>query len=121
METQLALEPEDGYLQVTLRGRHPSRTYPELLRSIRDEATRLGLYKILVDGRGLAAPPSEMDRFQVGVAIAELFGQRFKIAIVYRPELINKFVEDVAVNRGADLLVVGDEVRAIEWLAVARK
>ena len=119
MKTQVVFEPENGYLRVRVRGRYPSGSYSELLRGVLDETNRLRLNKILVDCRDVAAPESEVDRFKLGVAIADLFGQRFKIAILYPPELINKFTEDTAVNRGADVLVVGEEASALDWLGVA--
>jgi hypothetical protein len=121
MKTQIAFEPKEGYLRVVIHGRYPSATYPEILRSIHDEASKLGLARILVDGFSLSAPPSEMDRFSVGVSIAELFGRRYRIAILYPRELINKFAEDAAVNRGANLLVASEEGAALAWLLDEKK
>jgi hypothetical protein len=86
------------------------------LRSIREEAANSGNTRVLVDGRDLPAPAAEMDRFNIGAAIAELFGHRIKVAILFPRALINKFAENVAVNRGATVLVVSDEEAALQWL-----
>jgi hypothetical protein len=64
----------------------------------------------------MSAPASEFDRYLAGKAIAEILGPPFKLAILYPAELINKFVEDTAVGRGADLLVSGDRREALQWL-----
>jgi hypothetical protein len=116
MDTRVAFEPNPGYLRVTVHGAYPSTSYPDLLRSILDEASKIGATRILIDCLGLPAPPSEMARFNLGVEIAALFGGRFRIAILYRRDLINKFTEDAAVNRGANLRVTSEETDAVEWL-----
>lgn len=116
MDTQIAFEPKEGYLRVIIHGPYPSTAYPALLRSILDESSKRDDTRVLMDCLGLPAPPSEMARFNLGVAIAELFGGRFRIAILYPRELINKFTEDAAANRGANVLVTGEEGAAMRWL-----
>lgn len=116
MNTRIAFEPNSGYLRVIIHGSYPSTTYRPILRSILDEASKLDHTRVLVDCLGLSAPPSQMARFNLGVAIAELFGGRFRIAILYPRELINKFTEDAAVNRGANVLVTSEEAAAVQWL-----
>jgi hypothetical protein len=116
MATHLAFQPEERFLRVAMRGSFPSKTYRELLRAVLDQAEHFALARILLDCRGLSAPSSEMDRFNVGVAIADVFGGRYRIAILYPRELINKFTEDAAVNRGASVRVVSDEKQALQWL-----
>jgi hypothetical protein len=88
----------------------------ELATSILEEAASSGDTRVLIDAYGVSAPKSNMDRFDVGTTIAELFRGRIKVAILYPPAIINKLAENTAVNRGADLLVVGDEKVALEWL-----
>jgi hypothetical protein len=87
------------------------------MTAVRDEARQAGLMRILVDALEIAPPSHEFDRFWFGSAVAEFFPAReFKVALLFRPELINKFGEDTAVNRGARFLVIGAEELALEWL-----
>jgi hypothetical protein len=88
--------------------------------SILREAVKSGDTRVLIDAYGVSAPKSDIDRFDAGATIAELFRGRIKLAILYPPAIINKLAEDTAVNRGADVLVVADERVALEWLFAKR-
>ncbi len=56
-----------------------------------------------------------MDRFYMGEYIASAL-RGIKIAIVYRKVYANKFFEDAAVNRGANVRVFPDKQTALQWL-----
>jgi hypothetical protein len=87
------------------------------MTTVRDEATKAGLTRILVDARAIEPPAHEFDRFWFGSAVAEFFpGREFKVALLFPAELINKLGEDTAVNRGARYLVIDAEGPALEWL-----
>ena len=114
---ELSFQIPTGYLRATVGGGFPSTTFREILTAIRDEARRSEHSRILIDAFALPAPPADMDRFWIGEALAQIFGGGdFKITILYPSELINKFAENTAVNRGARLLVIGDEEAALRWL-----
>jgi len=115
METQVTFQRETGYLRVTCCGPFPSTTYREILDSILRQAADSGDTRVLLDGRALSAP-TQVDRFDVGVAVAELFRGRIKLAVLFPRHLITKLAETVAVNRGASVLVVSDEEDALRWL-----
>lgn len=88
----------------------------ECFVAIRERATQIENTLILIDAFGLSAPKREFDRFLVGEAIAELLPQPMKVAALSRAELINKFAENTAVNRGARFLVCSNEDEALQWL-----
>jgi len=116
VRTKLSHKVLDGYLKITLAGETPGPEARLLLQKIKVLADESGKSKILVDGLNVSAPMPDMERYDVGELAAAVFGHRYKIAVIYRLEHINKFMENVAVNRGAYLNVVGSELEAIEWL-----
>ena len=116
MENQIAFLNHPGYLRVTCKGEFPAETYREFLTAIRYEAHKSGHSRILIDAFALSAPATDMEKFWVGAAIAEIFGAQFRIAVLFKPELINRFTESSAVNRGARMVVMGEEEPALQWL-----
>lgn len=116
MAIQITFQRCDGYLRVRVSGEFPTLNFREVATSILQEAVHSGDTRVLIDAYGVSAPKSLVDRFDAGATIAEVFRDRIKLAILYPPAMINKLGEDTAVNRGADVLVVGDEKVALEWL-----
>ena len=115
--TQLSPRLDAGYLRVTCRGDFPAQPYLAMLLAVRDEASRAAVSRIFVDAFAVAPPLREFDRFWFGSAIAEVFhAGDFKVALRVVGERIDKLGENTAVNRGARLLVTGDERAALAWL-----
>lgn len=57
-----------------------------------------------------------MDRYEMGNKAGMLWDKSLKVAIVDRPEAINRFFENVAFNRGVNTKVFFSEETAIQWL-----
>jgi len=115
MNLSVTSETYDRYLKVTVTGQWQLDDVLELIQVIKAEAERAGRERVLVDLRGVDGRPSQMDRFFAGKQVAEDLG-KFRIAVVSRPEYINKFAENTAVNRGARFAVMPSEEEAINWL-----
>ncbi len=85
-------------------------------------ATREGRSAVLVDSRQVTgAPPTLMDRFQLGVHIAELQagpGLRTRFALVGHEPMIHpqRFGEVIAKSRGAIARVFTDLDEALAWI-----
>jgi hypothetical protein len=60
-----------------------------------------------------------MDRFMAGEAIARLFPSPFKVVALRSDDLMDKFAENVAVNRSANAIVLSDIDEAVRWLTGA--
>ncbi len=117
MKTRIVSVSISGDLvRIVLDGETPGGEARDLLLTILDVAERSGKTKVLVNALAVSAPMSEMERYFVGELVAAVFPPKYKIALVYRQEHINKFMENVAVNRGAFLNVVGSEAAATSWL-----
>ncbi len=116
MDVELTFQVHGDYLLVKGRGPSDLESTRKALVLIEEKARQTGLTHILIDARDVEAPRRELDRFFMGELVAELFGPRFRIAVVYQADRINKFAENTAVNRGANMLVAAEEDRAVQWL-----
>ena len=113
---EISIAQADGFVRITLSGEFPRGGRRDLMLAIREAADALGATHLLVDARRMPPPLSELDRHYAGVAVAEVLGGRFRVAVLFPGEQINKFAENTAVNRGAQMLVTADEAAAMAWL-----
>jgi len=114
----LTIEPRAGYLFVQVVGGWSLEAVRRSIREVAQAAAEHERQRVLIDARSLPEPAKEFDRFLVGESMAEAWNEPIylKVAIVYPEAFITKFTEDVAVNRGASLLVVSDIEQALAWL-----
>jgi len=73
------------------------------------------LKNTIVDLRFMPESIPVMDRYELGVMIAEKFPFKYKLAVLAKREFITKFAETVAVNRGAEMLVSHDLKEIRKW------
>ena len=89
-------------------------TYIDIIQS---QCEKENMKKILVDLLNVSdINVPTMDRFYMGEKIAKVLGSKIKIAVVGPKEQINKFGENVAVNRGGRLFVAESFETARHWL-----
>lgn len=112
----LSFEDTGDYLVVGAKGEWTREGADEGFQHVSQKARSLGRNRILLDVRELSAPQYEMDRFEAGEAIANLFPPPFKVVAVRTVEKMSKFAENVAVNRGAHAIVLTDIDEAVRWL-----
>jgi len=115
MSIKISFKDEDGYLNVHASGQWDLKSKNKI-DIIRDEADRRGFNKIFLDIRDISKPETEMIRFETGKEMAKVWKQRFRVAILGRHEMINRFAETVAKNRGALVTIFTEESEALEWL-----
>jgi hypothetical protein len=60
--------------------------------------------------------PSIIERYEMGVEIARIWGPRIRAVAVANKNLINYLTENTAVNRGARFKVVSDMENGLAWL-----
>ena len=104
------------YLKVKVSGKWTRDNAVSVIEEIKVEADSQQTKRILLDLQDLSYPESEMVRFYSGEKIAEVFPYPFKIAAYLQPEKINRFAENVAVNRGADMRSFDNLTDAVSWL-----
>ena len=117
MKSTYSIQRKENYLIIHLSGeydKHDFLSYPPLIVK---ECDKEKIYKVLVNAVDLQNTDAPtMDRFFLGEAIANTIGSKIKIAVVWPLKDINKFGENVAVNRGSKVNVVGNVADAEKWL-----
>ncbi len=116
METVITFEVRPGYLYVEGQGPGELSSTREALQTIKARADEEGLTRILINARRVQPLRKGIDYYVLGTYFAEMFGVHYRIAALYPKELINKFAENTAVNRGANLFVTHDDEEALDWL-----
>lgn len=115
MSILLEYKTSSGFLLVTFNGLWAKNDIEISVKEIGIEAEKQKTKRILLDLRGLSSPPSEMNRFYAGEILASVLG-KYKIAGFAQADKINRFAENVAVNRGAHFKMFVTEADSIDWL-----
>lgn len=121
MKSELVIDRRANYLYFTLSGEYDKNNFKLYHQKMADACEREKIYNVLINAlnvNGTDLPT--MDRYFLGESIALLLGPKIKLAVAWPRHHINKFAETVAVNRGAQILVVGDIESAKEWLLKER-
>lgn len=111
-------EIKNDYLLMT-----PSRAYSfEYYKAAIHDGVALceqhQLTKLLADARTLDINIPVLDRFKLGVEMADTLGNTIKFAILVPAEIIDKMGENAAVNRGGRVFVTSSLEQALKWLDV---
>ena len=77
------------------------------------------LRKALIDFSQSDADPSITDRYVLGSEIARAWSYKIQGAGVARGEIINYVMENVAVNRGANVKAFTTRHEALNWLGIS--
>ena len=118
MTLDIQTENAGEYLLARLKGERTLINVLTAAGQIIGTCQELRLSKALVDVRGLEGELQTFDTYEV---VAEKLPQSRgvslnKAAIVDREESLNRFFEDLAVNRGMNIRLFTDEGVAVEWL-----
>jgi hypothetical protein len=116
MSLKLSYHQEQDYLIVKIAGRWTTENAKQAFEASRDETTKRGLTRILIDVMEISKPGTEMTRFDTGVYFAKILGFPYKSAILVSPEVYNGFAETVALNRCAQLKAFFEPEGALAWL-----
>ena len=114
-EEVITIDPD--FLRVTTIGKYVFDDLFDFLGRVRSEADEARRNRVLIDCRQIDGKMTEAERFQGGQKIAEIFGNRVKLAILMPPGNVSKLGELTAVNRGARVLVTDYETEALDWLS----
>lgn len=115
MNIQLSFEVFDEYLKIILSGGNPYNDIAEILTTIKRLAEENNRQRIFIEAIDIITP-SEMQKFHIGELGSGVLTSGIKVAVFSRREYVNKFMENVAVNRGAQLYVAGSKQAALSWL-----
>jgi hypothetical protein len=107
---------QNGYLLVKIAAPWTVQTAKQAIDEIKVEVAKRNYDHLLLDLNQWDKPDTELTRFLSGEYLAKVFRPPFKVAAYSISGVINKFGEDVAVNRGAIYRIFQDEQLAIQWL-----
>ena len=116
MDLDITITEKSGCLFIRAAGYYSLENMKDLFATIVSKSEECGYNHVLLNTNEVAGSIPELDRFLLGEHAASLWRPKLKMAIVSQPENINKFAENVAVNRGANLQILDDDEKALEWL-----
>ena len=124
MPVAFSFEAKPDHLRVEVAGERVEGRYMQEMISgwsrVAEECRAKGIHRMLVINRLTGRSPSA-DAYQIASAVPSLFqGLSVRMAQVVigdeGSKRVNKFAEDVAVNRGFEARMFGDEASALGWL-----
>ena len=107
-----------GYLLVEVSEPYTLDLYRSIIHEVANRSEQDGLHKVLIDFSGVIGEPSIMDRYTLGIEIAQSWKNTIQGAGVARQESINFVMENVAVNRGANVKAFRQRKAALIWLGM---
>ena len=118
---QLTLASQDDFLLATAVGRVSIEEVLRVLKNAIDTATERGFDKILIDFLALTGGLSDMDRYDIGKAMAEYCRNKSIhpiVAVIGKPPIVTGFGAEVALNRGLISMTFSESQAALNWLRV---
>jgi hypothetical protein len=117
---ELLYEMRRDHLRVVAEGAFDAqRARIELCNILRQSASS-GLSRILVDARGITAPVSIADRYELATQLADKSQGRVRMAIVVEPmHRETQTFEDTAMNRGVAVKTTTSMDEALAFLGIA--
>jgi hypothetical protein len=113
---QVTLSKQPGYLLFTVTGAYDFEDFRTIVQAARDECIRSGANQALVDIRIVTGDIPNLERYSLGVLFAQTWTGRLRAGILAPGDRINKFFENTAVNRYAQVIVHAEEAVVLEWL-----
>lgn len=112
-------ENRNQYLFVSPSEPYSLKGYKQAMSEAAAICQQHGLTRVLADIRCIEKCISIVDKYELGVHIAQTLGSAIRLAILAPLPMIDKVGENAAVNRGGRVLVTDNEGHAMEWLGVA--
>ncbi len=116
MSAELEVKKNKDYLELIFKGTFDLSSLKEVIDAIKDAQEKYNATKILVDVTGLSGELVELDRFRAGEYAADVLPRNIRFAMLADEVRINKFFENVATNRGLNVIVISDRQSALDWL-----
>jgi len=115
---RIELESRPDHLYALATGSFDHAQLEGILKDIFAESSRQGLRKILIDIRTLEGNISVLARHDAGEMVAKFQREPVRLTIVGTKNQIwpDRFMENVANNRGVTTKVTIDMAEALEWL-----
>jgi hypothetical protein len=112
----ITVEDRKDHLYFRLTGKYDYQDFMALVLGLRDECLRREATHAVIDISIVDGDIPGLERYNLGLRFAEIWGGRLKAAILAPRERINKLFENTAVNRYARVHVSHDEELLMAWL-----
>lgn len=121
MPEKMKMEHKSKYLHVEVSGVFNFQRAKDFFDTIVAECTKREQSKVLIDGRKMEGELSILYLYDLGKYLARVRTQAISFAIVGTEEVLlpDRFLETVASNLGAIVLVTTDIDKALQWLGVS--
>jgi hypothetical protein len=119
MQLDLSYRQDGDVLFCEVRGPYSLAAFLHLADQVSAERITRGARRVLVDIRHVTGDISHLDRYRLGIYVAEKPKHAERLAVVARREIINWMFENVATNRGLPTCVTADQRYAETWLRAA--
>jgi hypothetical protein len=116
MENELTHVVSENHLTARLDGNWTIQDFQLAIKDISETCQEVGHTNILIDFRNMVLPLGIMYHFDAAISISELLRPPMRVVALSGLNKLDPFMEDVAVNRGANFRIQSDEAKAIEWL-----
>jgi hypothetical protein len=113
---ELEFYNEKNYLMVKVNARWTSNSIRYIIDEAKKEIVTRGYHYILIDLTFWDKPDTELTRFISGEYLAEVFKPPYKLSAYANSDMINKFGENTAVNRGSNFRIFINKENALRWL-----
>ncbi len=119
MTSAYVLQERQDHLLAIYDGPFSIEHWRQCIDQMRERCNDTGLRHVLLDCRAISGELSILSRYQVVDYGTVLLGLVNRIALLVREETLlpDRFVENVAVNRGLNLKVFTESAAAEAWLA----
>jgi len=117
MKSNYFFVKENNHIVMTVSGEYDFDDFKTYLKIIYAKCEQEKIFKMLLnalDVEGIDIPT--LERYFLGVEVAEQLTYKIKLAVVWHSEYINYLGETVAVNRGGNVGVFGKADQAMAWL-----
>ena len=116
-ESEYTVEKKSDYVYLKITGVYNSHEFLGYPKIMLDSCRKFDSNRLLLDAQEVDFTNlSTMERYFLGEELAKVISYRLAVAIVVPEEIITKFLETVATNRGANMFVVSDLKTAEAWL-----
>jgi len=122
---KVRVEQKTDYLLFIVKGEEATLHYPEPLETVLNSCELAGIYRVLVDYRGLAGKNGEYSGIEYTHGTGQQYqeylasgGVPLRIAVVGREEVVMEWKknEKIARDYGLEALVTDDYEEAVAWL-----
>jgi hypothetical protein len=120
MSLKVAIHEVDTRLEIKAVGPSSLADLCELFQRAKAEGQKFSRPDVIIDLTELTGTLSVMDMFVLGGHCSMDWKPAFRIAIVSPAGGLDDFFEDVARNRGAQVVVVPNHAAARQWLGMTR-